>query len=131
MFVEVEYQKLAAAWYSTLDLSIEVAIVKLHGARSCSIHDVSWERRERKVHVVQRKASGVEAWQRHAVQRRGLWRWAVGSLASAMAEIDDGVEEARRVHGGSSAEARWGHRSGEGRRPLRRIVQHWSNFHCQ
>jgi hypothetical protein len=59
--------------------------------------------RERNVHAVRWKASGVEAWQRHAVQRRGLWRWAVGNLATAMAEIDDSVEEARRVHGGSSA----------------------------
>jgi hypothetical protein len=65
------------------------------------------EERERKVHAVQRKASGVEAWQRHAMRRRGSWRWTVGGLASAT-EIDDGVEEARRVHGGSSTEAATG-----------------------
>jgi hypothetical protein len=34
----------------------------------------------------------------------GPWRRAVGGLTSA-AEIDDGMEEARRVRGGSSAEA--------------------------
>jgi hypothetical protein len=41
------------------------------------------------------------------VRRRGSWRWAVGGLASAT-EIDDGVEEARQVHGGSSTEAATG-----------------------
>jgi hypothetical protein len=37
----------------------------------------------------------------------GPWRRAVGGLTSA-AEIDDGMEEARRVRGGSSAEAATG-----------------------
>jgi hypothetical protein len=48
----------------------------------------------------------------------GVWWWVVGGLASATAEIDDSVEEARRVRGGSSEEAgreRRGHRSGGGK----------------
>jgi hypothetical protein len=50
--MEVEYQKSAAAWYSTPDLSVKVVTVNLHGARSCSERDASRERRERKVHTV-------------------------------------------------------------------------------
>jgi hypothetical protein len=65
--MEVKYQKSVVAWYSTPDLSVEVATVNLHGTRSCSVRDASRERRERKVHAVQQKASGVEAWRRRAV----------------------------------------------------------------
>jgi hypothetical protein len=64
LFMEVEYQKLAVGWYLIPD--IKVATVNLHNARSCLI-DASKERRERKVCMVWRKASGVEAWQRRAV----------------------------------------------------------------
>jgi hypothetical protein len=98
VLVEVEYQKSAAAWYSTLNLSVEVATVNLHGVRSCSVRDASRERRERKVRAVRQKASGVEAWRRRAVS----------SLASVAVEIDDDVEEARRVRAGSSTEAATG-----------------------
>jgi hypothetical protein len=54
--------KIGCSVVLTPDLSVEVATVNLHSARSCSIRDASQKRGERKVCAVRRKASGVEAW---------------------------------------------------------------------